>query len=495
MFELLRGNEITSQFYAFNSISIPNSSGHWILLVLLQIFSAFTATKIMVTLTFALFVLGAAWLRIQTVGFDGVKTSMLIGAAMGFNWLWLVGFYNFTIGTVAFLFTLGLFYRRREKLGVTDAIVLSLLLLFTYFSHIVGFLILFGSIFILLLFVSRQNRIKTFLLTFAALLPVIPLAVMFRNLSESSEGFAPVWRSLNDPYSISSWIYQIRVVDPFIIISRKAFPFVSGYSNFYAIFTPSLWLLIAFLCLAAASYFYYRSEPQSLKPYYPFVVLVAGSLGLALFGPDDFQQTNGGVLRERWFIAGMLLFIPIFRIGMSAMLKRAAQLCLVFVIAFQTLAVWDYATTSSSQAAEFLTAAPYLQNSPSSVTVTFDDESLRFHAHTVPQLNCYNGIGHDNIIWDNYEFGHYLFPVVTKSTADRHFIHTITRGDFYALDDPNDGFEIRLDRLRSSLEEYNERVDTLAVWGTEPTVEAVLQKWFEPVPYFQNGRVRLFRHK
>lgn len=499
MGKLLAGDASTAEFYQFNSISVPNSSGHWILLLLLQVFSAFTVTKIFVTLSYALFVAGAGWLRLQIAGQDGVKTSLLIGAAMGFNWLWLVGFYNFTIGVIGLMFTLGYFFRRRERFGAVDTIILSLLLTLAYFSHIVSFLVLTGSIFVVILFAPGVRRAKTIMLTLVALLPVVPFALRFKSLSEGGGGFsAPVWRSLDDPYSVASWVHQMRVADPFIIISRKAIPFFAETSSVFAIFTPTLWLFIAFSSLAIASIYYYRSNPESFKANFVFLLLAIGALGLAILGPDDFNQTNGGVLRERFFICGLLFCIPLFRTGTFVRLKRIAQVCLLFIIAFQTLAVWEYALDSDKKAKIFMAAADLLRQSPSSASITLEENSLRFHANPIAQLNCYNGIGTNNIVWDNYEFGHYLFPLIARKIDDQQLIFNFTRGQYIALDDPDDGFgtfDVKLGRIKSSLEAYNDKIETIALWGRDPRVEAMLNKWFESVPYFENEKLRLFRHK
>ena len=497
MGQLLAGNEATAEIYKFNSLSVPNSSGHWVLLFLLQFFSAFIVTKIFVTLSFALFVAGTGWLRVQIGGPGGVKTSLMIGAAMGFNWLWLVGFYNFTIGVIGLMFVLGYFYRRRERLGVADTILLSLLLTLIYLSHIVTFLVLAGSIFVIVLFTPGVRKARTIVLACIALLPVLPLALRFRSLSEGG-GFSPVWRSLDNGYSMTGWLHQIRVVDPFIIISRKTLPFVAETWTGFAIFTPTLWLIIALLCLAAASFVYYRKHPDSLKPLSAFLVLVVGALLLALFGPDDFNLTNGGVLRERFFICGLLFCVPLFRAENSVWLKRIAQLCLSFIVVFQTLAVWEYALSSDKQAKVFLSANELLRKSPASATITIKDGSPRFHADPIPQINCYNGINGNNIVWDNYEFGHYLFPLITKNSGDRQFIHELTRSQYIGVDDPDDAFgsyELKLGLINSSLESYNDRIETIALWGRDPRVEAILNKWFASEPYFENGKLRLFHHK
>lgn len=498
MGKLLAGDEFASEFYKFNSFSVPNSTGHWILLLLLQFFSGFTVTKIMVTLTYALFVAGAGWLRMHTVGNDSISTSLLIGAATGFNWLWLVGFYNFVIGVICMLFALAFIYKRRDRIGWADAAGLSLLFMFAYLSHIVSFLILAGSVLVIVVVSAGGRKARNAALVSTAMLPVIPLALQFTSLTEAGGGISIVWRRLEDPYSLASWLHQIRVADPFIIISRKAIPFFSETSTGFAVFTPALWLFVAFSCLAIASLFFYRSKPGSFKTGLPFFVLATGALGLAFFGPDDFSQTHGGVLRERFFICGLLFCIPLFRVDRGVLLKRVAQFCLAFIIAFQTLAVWEYARYSDAQARIFMQGSEFLRKSPSIAMVTLEGNSMRFHAHPIAQINCYNGVGTDSLIWDNYEFGHYLFPLTTRNIEDRRFIFDFTQASFIALDNPDDqfgSFEDKLQRINSSLESYNGRIETIALWGRDPRVEAVLSRWFETEPYFENEKLRLFRHK
>src|SRR5215204_4120781 len=122
MLELLKGNPAANELFAFNSLSVPNSSGHWLMSLVLLFLTPFAVTKIIVTLTLAGFVASIGWLRLKTTGTEGLKTSFLIGAAVGFNWLWLVGFYNFLLGVCCFVFTVGLFYGWREKMNFPRAV-------------------------------------------------------------------------------------------------------------------------------------------------------------------------------------------------------------------------------------------------------------------------------------------------------------------------------------------------------------------------------------
>lgn len=494
MLELLKGNPNFSEVFAFNSLSIPNSSGHWLMALLLNIFPPFVVTKIIVTLTFAGFVGSVGWLRWRVAGTEGVRTSFLIGAAIGFNWLWLCGFYNFLIGVCCLVFTVGLFNGWREKMNVWRTVVLGLLFLIAYFSHIISFGVLAGSVFLVLLSAEKQYIKRNLICFCAALLPVLPLAAIYKSVtSGAGSGFYPVWRNLANPFSPVSWLQQMRTADPFILISRKSFPFISGSSKYFAVFAPVLWILTAFVSLTVAS-FPVKEELSFLsKNKLVFAFLLFSCIAAAMFAPDDFGLSNGSILRERLLICGLIFFVPLFRAEKSPRLKHFAQGCMVFVVAFQTLALWNYALQTNRVAREFLSAQSAIapDNRLASVILT-ENESL-FNSTPAAMMNNYFGIEKTRVVWDNYEIGHYLFPVVAKNAADKRFVFDFTRSNVFAIKNSTQITDEKLSRLDAVLSENHQKIKTLIVWGKDARVEEVLTKWFEP--FYENGGVRVFRHK
>lgn len=494
MLELLRGNPNISEVFAFNSFSVPNSSGHWLLALLLTFFSSFTTTKIIVTLTFAGFIASIGWLRWKTYGNEGLKTSLLIGAAIGFNWLWFLGFYNFIIGVICFVFTIGLFYGWREKLNFGRTFTLSLLLLLTYLSHIVSFGILAGSLFLLAFSISYPNIKKTLFWLFLAFLPILPLAIIYKTISVSGGGFFPVWRNLENPFSPFSWFSQIRNADPFILISRKSFPFVTTNSPLFAIFTPIVWIFAALISLTFAT-FSGKDRLKISKTIVIFVILLITSVFTSFFAPDDFGLNNGSILRERVLLCGLVFFIPLFQVRNSPKIKRFAQICLCFVILFQTSAIWDYSLQTNREAKEFIAAKSLILENDSIASVVILKDGLRFHSLPMSQMNNYLGFNESVIVWDNYEAGHYLFPIIAKSANDKSFVLNLTASNVFTLNNSTENFEEKLGKLDSLLSANHGKLKTLLVWGKDARVEKVLFKWFEIEPEFQTENVRIFHHR
>lgn len=493
MLELLKGNPSVSEIYALNSFSVPNSSGHWLMVLLFNFFSPFVITKIMVTLTFAGLVASVAWLRFKTVGLQGVKTAMLFGTAIAFNWLWLCGFYNFLIGVCCFVFTVGLIFAWRDKMNFWRTIILAALFLLAYFSHIVSFAVLAGSILLILLSAEKSNFTRNLISFFAALLPVLPLVLIYKTVSAGGGGFFPVWRNLENPLSPVSWLAQIRTADSFIVISRKTFPFVESNSKYFAVFTPLLWILAALFSLAAATFLKKGTFDFRSKPNLVFAFLFVSLISAAIFAPDDFGLTNGSILRERLLICGLIFFVPLFCSEHKPVLKRITQILLLFVVIFQTAALWEYSLRTNHQAKEFFAAQSALAPNEKIASIVLVEDSVRFNSTPTAMMNNYLGINSNRIVWDNYEIGHYLFPIIAKNAGDKRFIFDLTRHSALVMNNPNQNFDDRLAGLDSFLSENHPKIQSLIIWGKDSRLEAVLSKRY--VAVYENGRVRVFRHR
>jgi hypothetical protein len=499
MLELLRGNPRFTDLFQFNFIFFPDVSGHWLMALMLLFTSAFTTTKVMMTLTYVGLVAAVGWLRWRTAGREGMLTSFLIGGALAFNWLWLEGFYNFNLGFAIAVFTIGCYFRWRDEMDAARAIALALLLVLIFVSHIVSFAIAAGTVIVLCVLPFADLSKRRSLLTLAAFVPVAPLVAIYKFSTEAGGSFLPVWRNLNGQYALSNWLTQLRGVDSFIIISRRTFPFVETDSTAFAVFTPFIWIAVAFGLLIAATWYARRPEYKIWSSkYLPFIVLAVASIFVAIVSPDNFQfsSSTGGVLRERIFLIGLIYLVPLYRtIDVSPAMKTAAKAALGLVILFQTAALWEYAIRADRDAREFLSAAAQIPDGSSIVAVTIEPKGMRFSANPVSSMDNYIGIGRNILIWDNYEFGHYLFPVVAKKRADQQFALEYTGNNAFELNNPERSSDEQFNKLAEILSANNQRIDTLLVWGADPRVEAAYKPWFEAEPYFVNGRVRLYRHK
>ena len=490
MLRLLAGDASTAALFALNPWTLSNSIGHWLLVLLLTVVSPFAATKVMVTLTYAGVVAAVGFLRFTTVGRDGLLTSLLLGAAIGFSWLWLGGLYNFLIGAIGLAVTLGLFCRWTDRLGPGRVFSLSALLLLVYISHIVTFGVLVVALVLVAAFSAPHERRRASVGVVVALVPVALLALLYGSASggpPNGEPMFPVWRRLSDPWSIVSWLSHIRTADPFFILSRRALPFSTATSGAFAVFTPLLWLLTAAALLAWGTV---------SRPRLPLLMVFALCALGAAFGPDDFGTSHGTLLRERLAFLAALLFVPLYRTDGGKNVTRAlAHLCLAGLILFQTTALWEYARHTNRDATEFLAIGGALEGQTSIASVVVLENGLRFPSNPTAGLSNFLGIGRPAVVLDNYQIGYSLFPVVAQSPDYRRFVFDLTSVNVLDQADPPSVWDANVSKLGAFFAANHSKIETILVWRRNAQVEAVLQQWYEAEPFFEHGRGRLYRRR
>lgn len=499
MLELLREDPRIAEMHQFNLMTFPNVGGHWLLALFLLFTSAFTATKLMMSITYVGFVAAVGWLRWNTGGRDGLLLSVVFAAAIGFNFLWLIGFYNFLLGLIITIFGVGLYFRWRERIAVWHAAVLSVLIVAAFLCHVVSFAVFGLALAAIAWLPVSQVSVRKLALTAAALIPVMPLIYLYRANTEAGGPMVPVWRHLGESIaSPMAWIDQFRSVDSFVMLSRTAFPFTDVETPLFGVFAPILYIAAAILLLLLASLLRFRKEKGSLiaEGSIPFLAIAGVLLLFSVFAPDDiqFSSSEGGLLRERLFLAGLAFAVPLVRIeGLRPTFERVAIGLLAFVVVFQTVVLWEYAVRSDREAREFFAASQAIPEGASAAGVTIRPRGFRFSGSHIPSINNYNGIGRDIRLWDNYELGHNYFPIVTRSREDHEFIRKFTQNNAYALDRPEQMREERVEALRTLLTSEPRRIDTLVVWGSDPRVDAAVVAGFGEPPVYEQGNVRVFR--
>jgi len=494
--ELIRGNSFFSSAFAFSSFAVPNSSGHWLMAGLLTFLAPEIVTKVVLSLTLAVFAGAVVCLRVWTAGRSELGLTVLFAFVIGANWLWMQGAYNYVLAAAASTFTIALFYKWREHFTVLRVLVIAGLVLFVFFGHLISFAVLIGSLIVIALFSPERSRGRAIGAIAAALILSIPLMLSYLGLGRSEgEPFSPAWRSLSDSLTISALVEQLFSADPFVFISRKTFPFYNGTSYTFLLFSPILWVFLATMLMLVSTLVALRSDRSTYKPEITFAVLSGFSIVGALIGPDDFGLQNGSILRERLLLAGLVFFVPFFRTCGSKMIRIAAFAALSFVILFQSAAYWEYAIRSNAQARAFFAARSAVPENSRIASIRLFEDDSRFHSEPVSQLVNYLGINKNVIIWDNYEFGHYMFPVVFLRPEDRRFAFELSTAHVFYLNNSAGSYEQTLMNHRTNLENGHEKIDLIVVYGTDSRLDDIIRNWYGPQPVFSENNLNLYQRR
>jgi hypothetical protein len=400
------------------------------------------------------------------------------------------------LGLSGYAFTLGLFVKWHGSLGLKRSTILSALLVAVYFSHLLCFVALIGSMVVLPLCGSREGLKRRLIVLVGASVPAAALMLVYTLMSRDGGGLSPEWIKLGSgPFSLSGWLMQIRTADPFLVLSPRLIPFSELRSDLFLLAAPVLWISLATACLAAGRFITNRLQFKNWRQglNYGFPILFCLFCVGALFAPDSLGDTQGSIIRQRLVIFASLAVIPVFKFGVAPRVEKAALGVLCCVVVFQIAAMWDYSTTTSAKAAEIVGAGEILKDYDTISSVMIQEPAGRYAA--APLIHSQNLLagGKNVVVWNSYEFGYRLFPVVTRTEADRKAVFEQSRVSVF----PSVRAEeyIDLQPLEAVLDANLGRVSAVLTLNDDGRIQALLKKVYEPEPVYSNGKVKVYRRR
>ena len=140
------------EVYELNATVFPNWTSHALLVVLLNVFPPLVCEKIVLTLCIGLLPLSLFYF------INGIAKRNMVFGLLGFmyayNYLLHMGFYNFVLSMSLFFFTIGYWWRVKDKLGLLNILAIYGLLSVTYLTHYHSYALLLMSLTFFALFSS-----------------------------------------------------------------------------------------------------------------------------------------------------------------------------------------------------------------------------------------------------------------------------------------------------------------------------------------------------
>ena len=143
------------EVYELNATVFPNWTSHALLLLLLYVFPPLVCEKIVLTLCISLLPLSLFYF-LNRVEKKNIVFGLL-GFIFAYNYLLHMGFYNFVLSMSLFFFTMGYWWRVKDKLRLTNIIVIYVLSLVTYLTHYHSYAVLIMSLTFFPLFLSAYD--------------------------------------------------------------------------------------------------------------------------------------------------------------------------------------------------------------------------------------------------------------------------------------------------------------------------------------------------
>ena len=205
-------------YYQIRWQPLPNWVGHAALAGLIQFFKPATADRIIITITLLGFAFALVWLRWIVRGDEALLGSCLLIANLAPNFLWLLGFTSFVLGCCLVPITLGLWWAGRDQLGAGRVALLAVLLVLGYFCHLVSLGLTAAGLGFLALFAPAQSSIagRAWWMhrlgrTACCLIPLVPLAILYKRLSSEGGPMHPIWAVVTGPDLLNTWVGAARL--------------------------------------------------------------------------------------------------------------------------------------------------------------------------------------------------------------------------------------------------------------------------------------------
>jgi len=170
---------VFNQYYEVRKSPIPNWTSHAFMMLLMYLVPPLIAEKLLLT---GYVILMAASVLYFVNAVDARRTPLaFIGFPLIYNYLFLMGFYNFVLGVALFMLSVGYWWKRYDTFGIKNMAILTLLLVLLYFCHLVPLaLAMFSIVAVAILYLPfRISRWKRTLLTLPCMLPASALTFYY----------------------------------------------------------------------------------------------------------------------------------------------------------------------------------------------------------------------------------------------------------------------------------------------------------------------------
>ena len=146
------------EVYELNATIFPNWTSHALLAGLMYVFPPLVCEKIVLSLCIGLLPLSLFYFL------NGIAKRNtvfgLVGFIYAYNYMLHMGFYNFVLSMSLFFFTMGYWWRVKDKLRMTNIVVIYISLLVTYLTHYHSYALLIMCLTFFALYASVYDALR-----------------------------------------------------------------------------------------------------------------------------------------------------------------------------------------------------------------------------------------------------------------------------------------------------------------------------------------------
>ena len=281
-------------YYEVNWFPFPNWLSHISLALLMYIFPSLISEKIFLSIYIILFPIA---IRYFLNSVQSNRDSLVIlSFTFIYNYLLLMGFYNFAVSVLLFFLTLGYWWRHKDTLHIAKVVLLNVLIITIYFAHLISYTFCLFSISVIAVIHYRRN-IKQMLLSVCSIIPAGVMLLIYLPSSDLTEGGLPSL-GLGRIWSLLENMVGMR-----ILIAFNQHQQWIAYGVFVVMVLLGIWTI----------WEHRKSASEVNTNNLPFLLLSTVLIALYMVLPNSIGP--GGWVNDRILILTSLTILVCFRLG------------------------------------------------------------------------------------------------------------------------------------------------------------------------------------
>ena len=456
------------EVYKLNLTIFPNWSSHMILALLMYVFPPLICEKILISMCIALVPISLFYFL------NGVQKGKTLFGFVGFiyayNYLLHMGFYNFALSISMFFFTLGYWWRHKDKLNAASIGGLYLLLLVTYLTHFHSYALLmisltfFGGFSYLYGALQKtwgyretpeaSNRtlisslksfavaLKPVLLFLGVMLPAYFIMMSYYLAKRGDDGGYEGSEWLKDYFFSMKSLVSFR--DDRILINR------------ILLIVFAIAFLLTVINRVRQVYRFRRSSEQGspkerlwtkiVTRRDQFLLMAIAVTVMYFISPRD--RYGGGWINDRFHIYIFLVLLPFFRIGFHRYVRYAIAGAIIVLslwrLGYNTQTYYHLSRDIDNMAssASIFGEHAALSSRPDEWRGPSDSYGQSEYVGPYSHVPCYLGVDKGIAYLENYEAGNDYFPVIFKDRESPAEYILMWRTEYDEVEDLEEDYDL-----------------------------------------------------
>ena len=452
-------------FYNINWHLFPNWLSHFALAVLMGVFSPIIAEKVFLS-AYVIFFPIAILYFLNAIEHGRERISLIVFPFI-YNYLFLMGFYNFAFSVPLFFFSIGYWWKHKEETHIRSIVLLNTMIITTYFAHLISYMFLLFSIGFLAI-IHFRKQLQLAIINICILLPASILLLIYLPSSDLLSGGAPKFSLSRVPELL------VKFLSMDILISLGKNQSIVAY----IVFAVLIYLLVH--TLWQEKIIGSKSSTDRFTSLDSFLLLFLVLFGLYLILPRSVGP--GGWLNDRVAILASILLLAWFREGNSRAWKRMFTLIIVLISLVNTGYITYQCRVLNTELREFTALTQSIGKKKIVLPFFFNGNGKAFRIGIFVNAANYYCLNNGGINLGNYEAQFDYFPINFKD-------------DFQPPIDQKEWVQAVHWKAREiDICGYAEKVDYILIWGDADKITAEsLKDCYQLIS--SKGRLKLYKGK